>query len=111
MGEWIMTTYEQTPDGWTITEHRQSERTPKHGVHCMRIEYADEVWPVYVHDDTANGLDALTMRKMADRALHAPIYWSDERCRYWFYDFEVWGSWCELISTEGLEPFEIRAYD
>lgn len=112
MSNWAFTTYERDARGtWTITEHHNKRREPRHGVHAVRIKGDGAQAVVYVHDDTAEGLDWLTVRKFAEAAIKKPLYWSDERCVYWFYDFELWGHWCELLTYESAgEPLEIRIY-
>lgn len=112
MSSWAFTTYERDARGaWTITKHHDKRREPRHGVHAVQIKGNGAQTVVYVHDDTAEGLDALTIRKFAEAAISKQLYWSNERCVYWFYDFELWGHWCESLPLEDWEEqLEIRIY-
>ena len=110
---WTMTTYDFEADGTTVvTEYRSPFPHGKfgnHGFHIKGLRNTSGNWIpfdsaifVMVHDNV--GLDFETLRKIAKESLRKPIYWSDERCRYWMYDFQVWDHWCEMIDVPD-EPY------
>lgn len=75
----------------------------------------DHPWFVMVHDNSNKGLTSDELRKVAEESLRKPLYWSDARCVYWMYDFNVWDHWCELVTpTDNESIYEcmhINVYD
>lgn len=60
---------------------------------------------VVVHDNSDDGLMHDEMKKIAERAISNTVYWSDERCCYWMFDFNVWNHWCEMVTPTDDEPY------
>lgn len=91
-----------------------AEIKAKHGIHGVHVrgvydergEYIEAERPVHVmiYDNSGNGLTTEEVNKIAERAVTSPIYWSDDRCVHWMFDFNVWDHWCEML-TEPDEPF------
>lgn len=96
----------------------------KHGSHMFRIKHdyciegdrlEPERVPVLVHDNTELGLDHLTMRKIAEKAMTQSIFFNEVEIYYWMFDFKVWDHWCEMVnvreSAELFNPLEINVYE
>lgn len=108
---WTMTTYEQTDEGMVVTEHYKPHVTEgKHGTHVIPFtsKYG-EGFDVTVYDNTEDGIDEDTVRKIAEHASESTIWWSDDRLCNWMFDFKVRGHWCEgLFHNNGL-PDEVES--
>ena len=124
MSEWVMTTYEQTPNGWQAVEYVKDDATnAKHG--AFTVDLGGENWfssgtcKVKVYDDTNGGINDAELLEIAHEVAITPIFWSDGRLCHWFYDFECAGHWVEgLFHNNGLpdevdqwQPVHVRVYD
>ena len=106
---WVMTTYEQTDDGWVVTEHHAPNVTSgKHGTHV--VEFHNQLgydYDVTVYDNSEHGLDADEVQAVAEQAANSNVSWSDDRLCHWMFDFKVCGHWCDgLFHNNGL-PDEV----
>lgn len=69
------------------------------------IDNPDKPVFVMVHDNSDDGLTHEEMKRIAEHAVWNTVYWSDDRCCYWMYDFKVWDHWCEMVTPTDDEPF------
>lgn len=76
--------------GQTLNKHKQFEPT--------QIELIDE---------TSAGLTEAEANLIRHDARQKAIYWSDDRCCHWMFDFQSAGYWCAgLFFGNGLEELE-----
>lgn len=80
--------------------------TSKHGITAYHPNGAIDGLTVFIHDNTDDGLkphEHYTFddgKTIADAAIKQAVYWSDERARYWMFDFRAANHWCEMIDPE-----------
>ena len=66
---------------------------------------------VIIRNSTEYEPDAQTLRKIAENAASAPIYWSDDRMRHWIFDQPVDGWWYEATRIDLIENvMELNVY-
>lgn len=105
---WVGTAYD-IENGTFVEFHTPDHPNGKHGNYEFHIKYlhdkygklveVDKPIHVVVHDNSREGVDNETVKKIAETACIKPIYWSDYRLCYWMYDFNIWNHWCEMIDV------------
>ena len=96
----------------------------KHGSYMFHVRHnylleneplTPETVPVLIHDNTKEGIDQLTMQKIAEKALTQNLYFNEDSFYYWMFDFMVWNHWAEMVhvyeSEKLFKPLEINVYE
>lgn len=74
---------------------------------------------VIVYDNTADGITEKQALMIATKAAYEPIYWSDDRCCHWMFDFKCEWHWCAALfhgnglpdDVDEFNPLHVNVYE